>query len=235
MSCKHVAIGLLVCAGLSIGLPALASGGGAAGCEVVSVSGDVQVIRKDQSPTALLQGSSVSVGDQIIVSSGAWADLAFDEAWENTARLNQNTRVTIRSLNPTKLSMISGDIYSKLDHLPAGSSFEVKTPTAVAVVKGTSFRTTHENGMTTVYNDSEVSPVYVYHLDENGNRSGRSMVLQPGESLTLSGEAEAFDSPLDELEGGRDREDQDQLNADLSADRVNPSNDAPNLIDNQNQ
>jgi len=196
-------------------------------CEVVRVSGDAQLVRKGEPSVPLAEGAALVKGDQIAVGPGATADLAFDPAWENTARLNSNTRVTVQSLDPVKLSMVSGDVYSRLERLAPGSSFEVKTPTAVAVVRGTRFRTTHQGGMTTIYNDSETSLVYVYHLDENGNRSGRAIVLKPGESITVAGQAEVYDSPLDELEEGRDREDQDQLNEDLNRERFSQPNETP--------
>ncbi len=188
-------------------------------CEVVNVSGDVQLVRKGEPVAALKQGMFVLKGDTLVVGKASSADLAFDEAWQNTARLSENTRVNMTSLEPVRLNMVSGDIYSKLDALVKGTSYEVKTPTAVATVRGTKFRTTHQNGHTSVYNDSETSPVYVYHLDENGNRSGRAIVLHPGESLDVSGEAEAYDSPQDEFDEARDREDQDRLNDDLNRSR----------------
>ncbi len=184
-------------------------------CEVVRVAGSVQLNRRGQAPADIQQGMMILKGDKLVVSKASSADLAFDPQWQNVAHLNENTRVVVRYLNPTRLEMVSGDIYSKLDSLPKGSSFEVVTPTAIASVRGTKFRTTHEKGTTTVYNDSETSLVYVYRLDENGNRSGRAVVLKPGESTTLIGEVEVYDSMIEDLQDSRDREDQDQLNDDL--------------------
>lgn len=215
----------LLWAGVAVGTAVAAED--AAYCEVVSVTGDVQLLRKGQPAAGLAQGMALAQGDNLVVGKGASADIAFDPAWENTARLNSDTRVTLRSLKPVKLNMVSGDVYSKLDRLPQGQPFEVKTPTSVAVVRGTKFRVTHLNGFSTVFNDSETSLVYVYHLDENGNRAGRAIVLQPGESITIAGEAEAFDSPLDELEDERDREDQQQLNEELSRERFEQPDDDP--------
>ena len=116
------------------------------------------------------------------------ADLAFDADWKNTTRLSENTRVIVRWISPVRLEIISGDLYSKLDQLPKNSTFEVVTPTAIAVVRGTKFRTTYLNGKTTIYNDSETSVVYVYHVDANGNRAGRALELKPGSSTTVARE-----------------------------------------------
>lgn len=202
-------------------------------CEVVNVKGHVQLLRKGQGPEEITQGTRLQQGDSLVVGPESAADLAFDSSWENTTRINADTRMNIRSLQPVKLGMMSGDIYSKLDNLK-GSTFEIKTPTAVAAVRGTKFRTVHKNGFTTVYNDSEESLVYVYHLDENGNRAGRAITLKPGESITIAGEAEAYDSPLDELEEARDREDQDQLSEELSRERFEQPSEEPKDINNGN-
>jgi hypothetical protein len=189
-------------------------------CEVIRAEGNAQLLRKGQEATPLKEGMALLKGDSFVLGAGASADLAFDPEWNNTARLIENTRMTLRSVSPVRINMTSGDVYAKLDKLPQGVSFEIKTPAAVATVRGTKFRTTHLNGQTTVFNDSETSLVYVYHLDENGNRSGRAIVLKPGELTTIDGEAEAYDSPQDELDEARDREDQDRLNDDLNRSRT---------------
>lgn len=189
-------------------------------CEVVKVSGDVQLFRKGQAPTALTQGTKIEKGDTIVTAKGdSSADVAFDADWQNISHIGPNSRVTVRYFDPGRLELKSGDIYAKLERLPKGSSFEVATPTAVAVARGTRYRTTYADGKTTVYNDSETSLVYVYKIDENGNRTGRVIVLKPGESVTVTGSVQLEELMPEELQDARDREDQDQLSDDL--DRTN--------------
>lgn len=185
-------------------------------CEVAGVNGDQVQLKRGNQISPLKTGDKLQKGDRLIIGKDSSVDVAFDEEWKNVVHVNQDSRLLLRFINPTRLELASGDVYSKLDNLPKGSSFEIATPTAIAAVRGTRYRTVHQNGSTTVYNDSETSLVYVYHLDANGNRAGRPTVLKPGESITIVGEAEVYDPLPDELEESRNREDQDQLNDDLS-------------------
>ncbi len=184
-------------------------------CEAVKVTGEAKLIRFGKAATQLTQGMSVQKGDRISVGKGSSVDLAFDEDWNNVSRLSENTSAIIRYLDPVRIEIGGGDLYSKLDKLRQGSKFEVVTPVAIASVRGTKFRVTHSNGSTTIYNDSETSEVYVYHVDENGNRAGRVIILKPGQSVTIEGDARAFDS-FEELQDARDNEDEQQLNEDLN-------------------
>lgn len=196
-------------------------------CEVVSAYGSIQLESKKTSSQSVSQGMQLQQGDRLELNPGAYMDLAFDREWNNTTRLNGNTIAVLTDLDPVKINMLKGDAYAKLDKLPQGSKFEIQTPIALAAARGTQYRVTHENGNTTVYNDSEVSLVYVYRLDSNGNRAGRAIVLKPGESVTLDGEAEVYSSLLDSLEEDRDREDQDNLNDDLERTRTDQPESKP--------
>ncbi len=211
---KFLMMGLIA---MTVCLPVTAHADDATYCEVIKVSGDVKFRHVGQELAPLQQGTMLSKGDSIVVGKGSTADLAFDPQWQNVTHLNENTRALIRFMNPTRLEIASGDIYAKLDHLTKGSTFEVCTPTAIASVRGTRYRTTYANGQTTVYNDSETSSVYVYHLDENGNRTGRAIELKPGHSIVITGDVAVYDTMLEELQDQRDREDQDQLNDDLKS------------------
>ncbi len=185
-------------------------------CEAVKVTGDAKLIRFGTPAVALEQGMSVHKGDRIVVGAASSVDLAFDPEWKNVSHLGENTRAIVRYLDPVRVEISSGDIYSKLDLLKKGTKFEVVTPVAIASVRGTKFRVTHSNGSTTIYNDSETSEVYVYHVDENGNRAGRVIILKPGQSVMIEGEARVFDS-YEELQDARDKEDENQLNEDLNS------------------
>ena len=207
-------------------LPAFAAD--ASYCEIVRVSGDVQLKRAGQPVSGVQEGMNIQKGDSFIVGKASSADLAFDPEWKNTARLNENTRVLVRLLNPARLQVMSGDLYAKLDRLPKGSTFEVATPTALAVARGTKFRTTYLNGHTTVFNDSETSVVYIDHFVGNGNRVGEPITLQPGESTTVLGEVQVDNPVLDNLQEARDRQDQQRLNDDLNRIQNEKKSDNPN-------
>jgi len=103
-------------------------------------------------------------GDTITVAAGSHLDLAYDKQWKNITRFRENSRITIRSIFPTDLSMDYGEIFAKLTSLPKNSTFEIETPTAIAAVRGSGFLTRHRDNVTSVLNHAD-SPVYVFGLE----------------------------------------------------------------------
>ena len=90
---------------------------------------------------AASQGDELKAGDIIITGKKAVADLIFGES--GVVRINENSRVTITSIadksnNNTEMNMDNGKVFLTLAKLK-GTGFKVKTPTAVASVRGTSF------------------------------------------------------------------------------------------------
>ncbi len=134
-------------------------------CEVMKIDGSGYLI-KSGTRSALKEKMVLQAGDTLEVDKGSSVDLAYDREWKNVSRISENSRVKINEINPTKLVMIEGDIYAKLHALPKGSSFEVKTPTAVGAVRGSEYQTVYRNGVTNVYNFSN-SQVEVSGLGAN--------------------------------------------------------------------
>ena len=84
------------------------------------------------------------------------------------------------AVEPTHLDMVRGDIFSRVKSLAKGSMFEVQTPTALAAVRGTEFRTIADlEGRTEVHNVSELpsSQVLVFGMDSLGNRQDNPLIL----------------------------------------------------------
>ncbi|HPS88187.1 MAG TPA: FecR family protein [Spirochaetota bacterium] len=87
------------------------------------------------------QGDPLNAGDIIITGKKSVADLIFGTS--GVVRINENSRVTIstiadKSNNNTEMNMENGKVFLTLSKL-RGTGFKVKTPTAVASVRGTSF------------------------------------------------------------------------------------------------
>lgn len=140
-------------------------------CEVLAVETSAQVVR-DGSRGPLAEGDLVRAGDSIEVPDGGSVDLAFDAEWKNVVRLEAGSQTTVRSVLPSRIQLRKAALYARLRQLPEGSSFEVETPTAIASVRGTEYRTSvAEDGSTDVSNFSD-SPVYV-----TGPQGGEPRVL----------------------------------------------------------
>lgn len=87
------------------------------------------------------QGDILVEGDVITTGDKSVADLIYGES--GVIRINEKSRVTVTSIaektgSDTVMSMDNGKVFLTLTRLK-GTGFQVKTPTAVASVRGTSF------------------------------------------------------------------------------------------------
>ncbi len=145
-------------------------------CEVMSLEGTATVSNSTVSGKPIQEGDVLKTEDLITVGAGSYVDLAYDKDWNNVTRVEENSKVRLRSLYPTTVELEEGGVFAKLKSLPKDSTFEVKTPTAIASVRGTEYRTTFLSGETQIYNVSD-SDVYVYGLDDSGSKQQAEPVV----------------------------------------------------------
>ena len=153
-------------------------------CEVMSVEGSVTLTNSAVNEKALQEGDVLQAEDVVKVGPGGYADLAYDREWNNVTRVEENSKIRIRSLYPTTLELESGGVYAKLKSLPKESSFNVQTPTAIASVRGTEYRTTFEENETQIYNLSD-SDVFVYGLESSGEPQASPVVIRRSEKTQV--------------------------------------------------
>lgn len=108
--------------------------------KVQFVLGDVK-ITGGAGERAANQGDSVAVSEIITTGKKSVADLLYGKS--GVIRINENSHVTVTSIadksnNDTVMDMNNGKVFLTLTKLK-GTGFKVKTPTAVASVRGTSF------------------------------------------------------------------------------------------------
>jgi len=136
-------------------------------CEVLNLKGTVTVRDSQGTARAAKQAELLKVGEEVEVGEDSYADLAYDKDWKNVTRLEANSKVKITAIAPGKLELLEGGIFAKLKKLPQDSAFEVRTPTAVATVRGSEYRTTFLLGQTDVFNAAS-SRVVVYGVKDDG-------------------------------------------------------------------
>ena len=124
----------------------------------------------------LEEGDLLSVNDVVRGGPASYVDLAYDRDWSNVTRIEENSTLRIKALFPTEVELESGGVFAKLKSLPKDSSFDVQTPTAIASVRGTEYRTTYLEGETQVYNVSD-SDVFVYGVDSSGHKQETEPVI----------------------------------------------------------
>jgi len=159
-------------------------------CEVMSVEGTVTLSNATASGQAVSEGDLLSVDDVVSTGSSSYTDLAYDRDWNNVTRVEENSSIRIRSLYPTVVELTEGGVFAKLKSLPRESSFDVRTPTAIASVRGTEYRTTYTNGETQVYNVSD-SDVYVYGFDPSGQQQSEPVVIRNTEKTFIQKRGDA--------------------------------------------
>ena len=153
-------------------------------CEVMSIDGSAYVTNSSVTHQILKEGDILKADDLVEVGSDSAVDIAYDKDWQNVTRLEENSKVEIKSIFPTTLKMAYGGIYAKLKALPKDSTFEVETPTALAAVRGTEYRTVHQDEGTQVFNLSE-SQVFVFGQDESGKFSETPTIVEHSEATQI--------------------------------------------------
>lgn len=176
-------------AGLAAGLIWAAASGAAAAedlqGEIINLSGSVAVVRSGGAMTGLKEGDTVGVGDTIKVMRGGEAVLALDGDMKNIVQISEGTELTVNSLYPTELEITKGDVLSKLQALPSGSTFQITTPNGTAAVRGSEFRTVYGDEGMEVFN-IEHSNVYVFHREADGKIAETPVIVPQSQKTAVT-------------------------------------------------
>ncbi|MFH1407210.1 MAG: FecR domain-containing protein [Candidatus Omnitrophota bacterium] len=116
--------------------------------KILKTKGDVKVKKAGQDTWKKAQKNmSVDKGDQIKTGSKSQAIVAFDERADKAVRIEELTEIRLNEIEPPRrqIELPRGDLFSKIENLEANSTFEIKTPTSVAGVRGTGWKTGFRN------------------------------------------------------------------------------------------
>lgn len=107
---------------------------------VFHLEGTARILKKGQANWEPLEvGSVITAGDQIKTEADGLVEIHYDSFFLNIAKITPNSLAEFLSIEPTKIFVSSGAIYSSLEGLPEGSTYDVITPTAVGGVRSTVF------------------------------------------------------------------------------------------------
>ena len=152
---------------------------------VVKVLGPVSIERAGTkiTPTA---GMVLNPFDKITTGKGATIDVTYDDGLKDIVQIGSNSHAVLESDVIQKRSSIfldKGSILLKLEKLEKGSNFMVRTPVAVAGVRGTSFGV-QLKGKEAIITDYE-SHIYVKGLDRNFVENEDELLLSEGWEVKL--------------------------------------------------
>ena len=160
-------------------------------CEVLSLTGNATAMDAEGKVRILQEGDLIAKNETVTTAAESVMDLSFDKDWKNVTRLEEKSKLKVTSVYPGKLKLSEGAVFARLKALPKDSTFEVKTPTAVATVRGTEYRTSFVGGQTEIFNVSP-SKVYVYGVKDDGSvdrtqelvleQSKKTQVVQVGKA-----------------------------------------------------
>lgn len=166
--------------------------------EVIHVTGTV-MIKTTASPDWVNaeSGMKVKEGDTIKTEADSSAELAFGEKLANVLNIFSNSQLVISKFEPGLVKLEQGRVFTLLKKINKGSTFEVRTPTAVAGARGTGWGTLLKDGQTEIQDFENI--VYIAGLDPSGGLSGLKDLIEgwkayiaqdgrPGESLPLTGD-----------------------------------------------
>lgn len=104
---------------------------------IIYLRGQVKVQHPGEDSWVLAEeGMILKDNDKIKTFADSEAEIALDPALKNIVKLETETEVVLQSLRTKKVYMPEGKVFSIIESLSPDSSFEVRTPTAVAGVAG---------------------------------------------------------------------------------------------------
>lgn len=135
--------------------------------KVVDLKGKVEVkVDVDSSWKKANLNTYLEKDSEIKTGQGSECTIAFDEELENMLTIKENSYIKIEDLRPGKVFMPRGRVFSLIDNLAKIEKFEIRTPTAIAGVRGTGDSVESGPGGTTVKCYS--GKVTVQGLSKNG-------------------------------------------------------------------
>jgi hypothetical protein len=94
--------------------------------------------------------------------------IAFDEELQNVLTIKENSHIRIEDIRPVKLFLPKGRVFSLIDDIAQLQEFQVRTPTAVAGVRGTGKSLEADDNGTTV--KCFKGKTWVAGLDDKGSQ-----------------------------------------------------------------
>jgi len=119
--------------------------------EVAVVSGEARMLISGQEEWKdLIENMFLLVGDMVETGPDSYVELIFDEEGDNVLRLESDSTAIFILEDSEKVELTNGEIFSTINNIPEGSSFEIRTPTAVCGVRGTDWLTRVEGAKTEI-------------------------------------------------------------------------------------
>ena len=152
--------------------------------KVTDIKGKVKYQRTAEQWEDVKVGDVFEKGDRVKTASNSRCNLVMDKEGKQIVGIFANSEIIVLLDKKEKFELVNAEVLFSLEGLPEGSTFEVKTPTAVCGVRGTGFKIFSDTTMTQInayYNSvygknfegvvKDVPPGYFRKIDKNGRIS----------------------------------------------------------------
>jgi hypothetical protein len=167
---------MVLCMALSGAAISFASAGEGYEAAVIRSGGSVSV---DAAATGNWKdpyvGMKLKTDSVIKTDAGAFLEIVFDAEGLNVLRIKENTQITVKR---AQVELAKGSVVANFPNLAPGTSFSVRTPTAVCGIRGSAMGVDFLNDMTVVMAFED--KVYVKGIDASGNIIEKEVVIPEG-------------------------------------------------------
>lgn len=164
---------------------AAAQARGEARYTVAMVVGDVKIVTAGKT-SAAAPDMPLSGGETILTGRGAMADISFGDS--GLVRVQERSKVAVAMLakhaDDADLDLSAGSVLVMLAKLVKGETYQVRTNTQVASVRGTSFRVSAEGDRSRV--DVLTGEIMVHPVADGAVRRDLREYIKEGHSITLN-------------------------------------------------
>ncbi len=160
------------------------------GAVIMSVAGDPKIMKKGAG-TWVSCGADMAIetGDRVKTQAGEDIQIAFAQN-SNFVKINENSDVMLLiSKDGGSIDLMNGEALALIEKMPAGSTFEIKTPSGVSGARGTGWGA-RTDGARSTFNSFERS-IYVKGIDRSGNAMKDELEVREGFGTLLN----KFDRP----------------------------------------
>jgi hypothetical protein len=119
--------------------------------QILYIKGVVNVQKAGEDFWILAQkGMVLNNDDKIKTGYGAEAGILLDSTKKNVVTLSQNSEMVVSDIKKKQLSLTKGKVFALIEGIESASSFQVRTPTAIAGVAGSGMSVETDGKNTTV-------------------------------------------------------------------------------------
>ena len=153
---------------------------------IIRVEGHAEVLKLGSGAwDKAVKGVYLNTGDSVKTKRESSCDIAFDSTKDNVVNVRPLSHVVIKLEGNERIRLVDGEVFALIRGLSEGSSFEIRTPSAVCGARGTGFGAAKEGASTvaSAYEDD----IYTLGLKKDGTPMPGELDVEEGYESIVRG------------------------------------------------